>query len=75
MGFANHAHTRGFRAILRDVRELKDWMVERVEFELTGDFRQRTILKLCRITLAQYRDAEGPDRFCETKTGDAELLC
>ena len=39
-----------------------------------GQSRQRTILKLCSITLAQYRDAEGPDRFCETKTGDAELL-
>ena len=39
MGMANRAHTRGFPSILRNVREVKDWMVERVEFELTSDKR------------------------------------
>jgi hypothetical protein len=34
----NRAHTREFRSILRDVRKLRDWMVERGEFELSGDF-------------------------------------
>ena len=33
-GPARRAHTRGFRAILRDVRKLRDWMVEQSEFEL-----------------------------------------
>jgi hypothetical protein len=32
--FANRAHTREFRSILRDVRKLRDWMGERSEFEL-----------------------------------------
>ena len=31
---ANRARTGGFRAILREVRKLTDWMVERSEFEL-----------------------------------------
>ena len=30
---ANRAHTRGFRAILRKVRKLTDWMVEQAGFE------------------------------------------
>jgi hypothetical protein len=28
------AHARGFRAILRELQKLMDWMVERTEFEL-----------------------------------------
>ena len=31
----NRAHTREFRSILRDVRKVRDWMVERGEFELS----------------------------------------
>src|SRR5216684_3402761 len=30
----NRAHTREFRSILRDVRKVRDWMVEGDEFEL-----------------------------------------
>jgi len=30
-------HTREFRAILRRIANIPDWVAERVEFELTGD--------------------------------------
>ena len=33
---ANRAHTRAFPAILRDVRKLRDWMVEQKGFELAA---------------------------------------
>jgi hypothetical protein len=34
----NRAHTRGFLSILRKRQKSADWMVERVEFELSVDF-------------------------------------
>jgi len=37
---ANRAHTRAFRAILRDVPKVGDWSVERSLFELSGDFQR-----------------------------------
>ena len=37
---ANRAHTRGFRAILQDVRKPRDWMVVQAGFELTAPFHQ-----------------------------------
>ncbi len=34
----NCAQTGGFQSIIREVPKLTDWMVERGEFELSGDF-------------------------------------
>jgi hypothetical protein len=41
--FPNRAHTPEFRSILRDVRKLRDWMVERNEFELSVPILQQIV--------------------------------
>ena len=60
----NRAHTREFRSILRDVRKLRDWMVEQGGFELATP--RSVVFGKVSATLAEYladRKAAVPERI------------